>query len=164
MYGLTKIEMGDIAGDGGMGATLADIGDPYEGTVEITHDDPTITEFKSETKDDAILTTEKGGKKTVKFSIVDMTPTNLAKFLGGTAGAISTTFNTLKLPDSLPVIEKSFKFTTKDGGYIQIPRLKIVAKVNMKFSSANMLMVDVVGTVLTPTKAGEGSMLIANPQ
>jgi hypothetical protein len=161
MFGTSGIEMGDIAGDGGMGDTLVDVGDIYKDTAEMVDEDPTITEHYSETKSAPILTIEKAGKTTIKFSIVDLTPANAAKFIGGTPGT-ATIYSTLPLPNTAPLLEKSLKIKTSDGGYIEVPRCKIVGKKNFKFSAANMLMIDVTATVLQPTKAGVSAMTIAN--
>jgi hypothetical protein len=54
----------------------------------------------------------------------------------------------------MPVIEKSVMVTPQQGIAFDIPRLKIVAKINGEYSKKNLLLIEVTGTALAPTKAG----------
>jgi hypothetical protein len=57
-------------------------------------------------------------------------------------------------PDNIPVIEQSVKITPQQGLVFEIPRMKIVAKINGEFSKKALLLIEVTGTVLQPTKSG----------
>jgi hypothetical protein len=151
--GLAKIEVGDIAADGGMGTTLAILGQTLQGTCNITQDDPETNEFFAEELDDAVVSISKRGKTTIAFSIMNPDTTVLQKTLGGT---VSGTGDAAKwsAPKSMPVIEKSVKITPQQGLVWEFPRVQITGKINGSFSRDNVFVIEVTGTVLQPTKTG----------
>lgn len=153
--GLSKIEIGAIAVDGGMGTSLASLGYTYKDSCSLVTADPETTEHYSEEKDDPVASSDKGGKTTLSFQVMDPDVDVLAILLGGTA---DTTAGTWAAPDSIPVIEKSVKVTPTQGLYFEFPRMKLTAKINANFSKSGILLIDVVGTVLTPTKEDEKKM------
>jgi hypothetical protein len=61
-------------------------------------------------------------------------------------------------PDKLPVIEKSVRITPEQGLKFEVPRMKLASKINAEFSKKGILLIDVAGTVLQPTKAGVKKM------
>lgn len=156
--GVSKIEVGAIAGDGGMGTTLAIIGKTAEGSASMTTEDPTLTEFYAEESDTALYTSSKAGKTTFNFSLAAPDLTQLAAVFGGTVSG-SGSSATWKRPDAAPVIEKSMKITPQAGIVISIPRASITAKFSGGFSKNDTLKVDIVATVLLPTKANEGALI-----
>jgi hypothetical protein len=158
--GLTSIKVGAIAGDGGMGTTLAALGVTYQDTAVLEQGEPEKTEFYSEESDDPIEVEVKAGITTVKWSITDFTPTILASILGGTATGTAPN-DKWEAPDAAASIEKSVEILTKKGMYIRIPRAKIVAKININLSKKNIGLVDIVATVLKPTKAATASFNVA---
>lgn len=58
-------------------------------------------------------------------------------------------------PDTFPDIEGSLKLTDKNGNVVQMPRVKISAKLGVSFAKDKLGQVDMVATVLQPTKSGE---------
>ena len=155
--GIAKIEMGNVAVDGGPGLTLISIGDIYEGTAEFTQDDAEVTEHYSEISDDPFLVVQKKGKMTVKFSVVDVLPSQLVLFLGGSAAGTGPAF-TWDSPATVPSIEQTLKITTREGYTITIPRAKIMAKVNWNLGKTEVAKVDVEATVMTPAKAATAAV------
>jgi hypothetical protein len=153
--GLEKIEMGEVGTDGGMGTTLAQIGYTYEDTCTLTTEDPTDTEFYVEELDDPVAVISKQGKTTFSFSLANPSADTLKELMGGT---VNSSTGAWEAPTKLPTIEKSVKITPTQGFVITVPRMKIVAKFNANFSKTNMTLVEVTGTVLTPTKDGEPKM------
>jgi hypothetical protein len=151
--GLASIEVGDIAADGGMGQSLAQLGLTYQDTCKMTTEDPETTDFYAEEVDDPVFSMSRAGKTTFAFSIMNPELVTLQKLMGGT---ITGTGDAAKWspPDTMPIIEQSVRITPQQGLKYEIPRLKIVAKVNAEFSKKALLLVEVVGTVLKPTKAG----------
>jgi hypothetical protein len=151
--GLTKIEIGDILPDGSMGTTLSQIGYTDKDSCVFSSEDPQETEIEVEEVDDAIDIITKGGKKTLKFTLADPDETALALLMGGegvaTPGAESYT-----APATFPIIEQSIKVTPNKGLILSIPRARIVAKWSGNFSKTANLKVEVVATVMTPTKSG----------
>ena len=154
--GISKIEMGAIAGDGGMGLTLLAVGDVYLGTATMQQDDNAVTEHYSELSDDPIFQTVVKGKTYVNFTLVDVLPTQLVLFLGGTATGTTPAFK-WDSPLVAPSIEQSLKISAKGAlgevYAISIPRAKINAKINASFGKTDMFKVEVKALIMTPTKA-----------
>jgi hypothetical protein len=249
--GLVSIKMGAIAGDGGMGTSLVDLGYTLKGSATMTTEDPQQTDFFIEEQDDPIdsVITQKG-ITSVQWSSVDISGAKLYKFFGGTltegiavggvltlgsvtggssytngtysnvpltggtgtgatanitvsggavtavtivnrgsgytaAGALSaaaaniggtgsgfsvpgaTVQSTLQLekweaPATVPDIEQSLEISDKKGNKVEVVRAKIKAKLNISFTSDQIGQVDVVATVLTPTKAATPPYSITN--
>jgi hypothetical protein len=157
--GLSKIEVGNIAGDGGMGNALAQLGYTNKDSCSLTQEDPEKTDFFAEEVDDAVVSISRGGKTTFNFAVMSPDVNVLASLLGGTVvaggGGDPDVWNA---PDSIPVIEKSVRITPNQGLVFEIPRMNIVAKINGQFSKSNVFVVEVTGTVLQPTKANTSKM------
>ena len=151
--GLTKIEIGDILPDGSMGTTLTQIGYTDRDSCVFSSEDPEETEIEVEEVDDPIDIITRGGKKTLTFTLADPDETALALLMGGT-GVATTGQESYTAPDTFPIIEQSIKVTPNRGLILSIPRARIVAKWNGTFSKTSQLKIDVVATVMTPTKSG----------
>jgi hypothetical protein len=158
--GLSKIEIGDIANDGGMGKNLEILGETLEDTVKFEQEDPETTDFFCEEKDDPVLSISKAGKSTFTFSLMNPSLEVLQTLIGGKITPATTDENGNDVPEkwsppsNMPIIEKSVKITPRQGLVFEIPRLKIIAKINGEFSKKGLLLVEVNGTALQPTKAG----------
>ncbi len=153
--GLAKIEVGDMAEDGGMGTVLAALGQTYQDTATMTQEDPETTDHYAEEVDDPVVSISRGGRTLFNFSLMNPDVTVLADLLGGTADAVTDTW---EAPDKIPNIEKSVKITPLQGLQFEVPRMKITAKINGNFSKSGILLIEVAGTVLQPTKTGEPKM------
>lgn len=149
--GLSKIEIGDIATDGGMGSTLAEMGYTREGSCSLTQEDPEITDYFAEEVDTPVITIAKEGKFTFAWSIMNPSVSVLADLMGGTATAETDTW---EAPSGAVTIEKSVKITPKQGFIFDIPRMSIVAKWNAPLSKTDIVAIECTGTVLEPTKSG----------
>ncbi|KAA6303128.1 MAG: hypothetical protein EZS26_000731 [Candidatus Ordinivivax streblomastigis] len=151
--GLASIEIGAIASDGGMGQSLAQLGLTYQDTCKMTTEDPETTDFYAEEVDDPVFSMSRSGKTTFAFSIMNPELTTLQATMGGTITGAGETAK-WSPPDTMPIIEQSVRITPQQGLKYEIPRMKIVAKINAEFSKKALLLIEVVGTVLQPTKAG----------
>lgn len=156
-YGLAKIEVADILPNGGLGTTFTQLGYTYEGSCKMVEDDPTFTQFNAEEVDTPVVETMKGGKIGLSFQIMDAIPETLALLTGGTASG-STPNRTFELPATKTTVEKSIKITPTEGYTITIPRAKITAKFNAEFSKKNIVLIDVLATIMPPTLAGLAAM------
>lgn len=157
--GLLKIEISDIAGDGGLGTSFAAIGKTYKDTADMQGVEPAVFEHYSEESDDPEETVITKGKVTVKWSIFDTDADTLVKVLGGTS--TGTAPNKIwSVSDTGPLIYKSVKITPKTGKVISIVRAGIVGKINYKLSKNGVFMVDITATILTPTKAATAAFSI----
>jgi hypothetical protein len=157
--GLLSIELGAIAGDGGIATTFASLGVTYQDSAELMQADNNITEIFSEENDDAEEVIEVMGGKTLKWSVMNIDPDNLVLILGGTATGTAPN-KTWEAPDTRSQIEKSVRVKTKTNQTIDIPRAKIMAKINWKFSKKGVALIDITAKVLKPTKAGVASLKI----
>jgi hypothetical protein len=151
--GLSKIEVGDIANDGDMGQSLAQLGLTYQDTCKMTQEDPETTDFYAEEVDDPVFSMSRAGKTTFAFSIMNPELVTLQATMGGTITGVGDAAK-WSPPDKMPVIEQSVRITPNQGVAFDIPRLKIAAKINGEFSKKGLLLIEVTGTVLSPTKAG----------
>lgn len=157
--GLTKIEVGAIGPDGDMGTTLASLGYTYQDTCKMTTEDPETTDHYAEEEDDPIVSLSRGGKTNFVFSLMDADPETLKELLGGKVSGTGATAK-WEAPSKLPTIEKSVKITPEQGLQFEIPRMKLVAKFNIEFSKKGLMLIEVVGTVMQPTKAGVSKMTV----
>lgn len=157
--GLSKIEVGAIAKDGGMGEALDVLGYTYQDTCTMTQEDPETTDHYAEEVDDPVISISRGGKTNFNFSIMNPSVTVLADLLGGvgTPGTGSTP-DKWEAPDKIPVVEKSVRITPEQGLKFEIPRMKLVSKINATFSKSGILLIEVAGTVMQPTKTGTKKM------
>jgi len=152
--GLSKIEMGDIGADGGMGQSLDVVGETLQGTCNITQEDPVTNDFYAEELDDPIVSISRRGKTTAAFSIANPNLDTLVKFFGG---KITGTGATAKwsAPKQLPDTEMSLRITPQMGLIWEFPRMKINAKIDGSFSREKIFVIAVSGTALQPSKTTE---------
>lgn len=155
--GLTSLKMGNIAVDGGMGTTLAVIGNIYKDSCELSQEDASVTDIEAEEVDDPVESIEILGKRTLKFSIMDYSADTLVKVLGGTSTGTPKVWNA---PTTSPNIEQSIEIITPKGVKINIVRCKVMAKLTAKFSKTGVALVDVTCKILTPTKAATAPIMI----
>jgi hypothetical protein len=96
--------------------------------------------------------------------------TAAAALIGGTGSGwkvvIGTVVSSAELekweaPDSFPDVEKSIQLTDKKGNVVKIPRAKISTKLGLSFAKDKLGQLDMVATVLQPTKSGEKRMTIS---
>lgn len=155
--GVGEIAIGAIAADGGMGTTLAPLGYTEEGSAAINMDDPTETEFNVEELDTPIHIESKAGKIALAFKIANPDEDTLVSVFGGTKTGTGATA-VYSWPLTPVSIERSIKFTPKQGIGLNIPRAKITAKFSSEIGRAALLGVEVTGTVLQPTKAATSAI------
>lgn len=156
--GLAKIELGDVAADGGMGTTLAEWGYTEQDSCTFTIEEPAVTDFIPEEIDDPIHSQEIPGAKTLAFTIMDPGTDTLEKIFGGTVNTTGTppnTTETFEAPSSSVSVEKSIKVTSKEGLSLEITRARVTASMDSPFSKNGLFTVRVSARVLAPTKSGE---------
>ena len=158
MKGLLGIEMADIPVGGGVPAELdwESIGVTYRDEATLTEDDPTITEHFSNENDDPEESDMAAGKRTLGFTLIDMTPAKLVKFMGGTATGDPVVWNA---PAQKSKIEKAFRLKSKNGQYLTFPRVSYTAKLDYNLAPSGIAKVIVSGTVMTPAAEGVSSII-----
>ncbi len=102
------------------------------------------------------------------YTVADSMSASTATLGAGTGFAVpvatltngSGTFNQWDAPDSFADVEKSIKLTDKKGNVTKIPRAKIAPKMQLSYAKDKLGQVDIVATLLQPTKAGEKRLTI----
>ncbi|HEY4207981.1 MAG TPA: hypothetical protein VGM31_14255 [Puia sp.] len=165
--GLEKIELSDIAEDGGPGVAFTAIGNTVQGSAQLTQADGTTTDFNIEEQDDPVETVvSQKGKKTLAFSCFDVDGPTLVKFFGGTYTAYNATgpvHASYSPNDSASAIEKTVRLTDKKGNIFTIVRGNIAAKFNWSFTKDKLAQVDLTVDILVPTKEDTPSFSIQYP-
>lgn len=154
--GLEYIKMGAIAGDGGMGTSLTQVGATVADSAAMTTAEGTTSDFGIEESDNPFYSIISApGTKTLAWSTYDVDLDTLARFWGGTvAAAAGGAGRKWQMPDALPVIERSVEIKTKDGWYLRIARMSISARLTWNLKKTALAQIDITGTVLKPTKVG----------
>ena len=155
-YGLTSVEFGDVATDGGVATTFSNKGLTFKDSFEIASADADVQEFQSEENDEPEISISTQGKKIYKFQLMNPGVDELLYFLGGVV--VAGPPKVWQAPGQTPVNEKSIKITPKKGHILTITRALIVAKESGKYSKTGLAMLDITITVMKPTKALEPSM------
>lgn len=154
VYGLVNVEMGAIAGDGGMGTSLTPVGETVSDTAQVTSEDNTITDFTVEESDSPVESIVSArGKVIIEWSTYNVEADTMVRFFGGTK--VTGPPVKYQAPDAFADIEQSVKLTDKKGNVVEFPRVKISPKMGLSFQKGKLGQLDLVGTVLQPTKAGE---------
>ena len=159
ILGIGSIKVGDIAADGGVSVSFTSLGVTYKDTAELTQEEGESITHECEEQDDPIEIIPTKGKTTIKWGIVDFSPSVLVKVLGGTASGTAPA-DKWEAPDSASIIEKSVEITDKRGVKMTFPRVSIKATINYKLAKSGIAQVIITGTVLQPTKAGVKSCTI----
>ena len=121
----------------------------YQDTCQMSQEDPETTEFYAEEEDDPIEISEKQGKITFSFSIMNPELTTLSRLFGGTVSS-----DIYAHPDTIGNVEESLIIVPKKGLKFQIPRAKLVSKINGEFSKKGIFLIEVTATVLKPATTG----------
>lgn len=162
--GLSKVEMGDVGADGGMGSSLNEVGATVSDNAIMQNDAPTVTDFNIEEQDDPFYSLSVPGKLTVKWSSYNTDLEALSTLLGGTyTAATSSVGGKWDMPDSVNSEEQSLKLTTKDGWTIEIPRAKIDVILTWNLQKTKLAQVDYTATVLKPTKDDTAKVTFTDP-
>ncbi len=158
-YGLTKIEIADILGDGGPGTSFSQIGYTNPGTTKFVTDAGTANEKFCEELDSALVSIAGTETVSLEFQLIVDSAETLELVLGGTVAD-----GVWSAPSSKPVIEYTIKVTPKSGMIIQINRGSIVGSLNGALSKdGDLFYVDTKCTILAPTLEGTASLTMTEP-
>lgn len=154
--GLSSIKGGAVPADGSMqtDANLSDYGYTNQNSATLTMETPEKTVFYAEEVDDPVLVSQKAGKVTVAWDIMNPSPETLEAFMGGTASKSVQTLTDKDMweaPSTVPNIEMALKVTPKQGFVVSIPRANVVGTLSGNFTSGEMVLLHVEATALTPT-------------
>ncbi|EPL7679763.1 hypothetical protein M2T79_18510 [Elizabethkingia miricola] len=149
--GLAQINIGAIASDGGMGTTLARLGDVKEGSFKVNHAEGDKTEFKIEESDTPIFIRQKDGTLSFEFEIHNPDGATFKQIWGGTVDATTGKYTP---PEKLVPVEMSFQVKPDQGHGFDVPRAQVAGRFSDAMGKDSLLGVIVTATVLKPTKAG----------
>ncbi|MDQ6482221.1 hypothetical protein [Dyadobacter sp. LHD-138] len=151
--GLGKIEIGEIAADGGVATVWERLGDTdRDSTAVISEEDPTRDELHALEYDAAADVDITEGAITVSWTLLNADLAALAVLWGGAVEGVGAaqTWERSGVANSL---ERSIKVTPKKGYVITVVRASIVAKINYDLTKPGKMAVDIVATIMQPTKA-----------
>jgi hypothetical protein len=154
--GIAAIKMGNVAVDGGPGATLAQLGLTVEGTGKLNQADPDRTDFRVEEQDQPVFSVITPGAITYDFSIANPDVDTCIALFGGTASGTSPN-RIWNMPDTIPTLNQTVRIEPRNGiKAIVIPNGQVVAKLNGSTSRTELFAIDVTVTALSSTKTGVG--------
>jgi hypothetical protein len=158
LTGIAKIEIGEIAVDGGAATSFESVGQIYKDTARMEQAEGESFEHEVEDVDDPVVIVPTKGRSTVEWAVIDFTPANLVKILGGAVTGTAPN-DKWEAPDTAVIIEKSVKITPKSGKPVTLPRVSLRARINYALSKSGIGQVIISGTVLQPTKTGVKSII-----
>lgn len=161
--GLKQFLMGSIAGDGGMGTSLTQLGPTVSDTAILTNEAPTKTDFTVEEYDTPYYTQVTQGKDTLSLSVYDVEPASLVRVLGGTVSVDGSGNNVWEAPTTVPQIEQSVRLITQKNGTVDIPRGKVSAVKQFNFKKTALFQVDITIDVLIPEKSSVAPIKYTKP-
>lgn len=151
--GLSEIQVGNIAADGGCATVFKKIGKTYQNTCKISQDSADVTEHYEEGQSAPEVRKKKKKVPVLAFSIMDPDTTFLKAYLGGTVTGAGDDAE-WGWEDTDEDIEASIRVIPETGLVFTIPRADIEAVLNVDASSQGITLVDFTVTPLKPTKAG----------
>lgn len=164
--GVLAISFGPLAGDGGPSTALVAVGYTFrDSETSVTTADPTVNELYSNEADAPIDTTTIQGVTTIQYSVVPTTPEQLQTNFGGTVAGAGTVADPkiYSAPDTIVEREGTLKIQARSGTILQFNRVKLSAKFNYNMSPDSVMLIDITGQVLQPTKAGVKRFTITYP-
>lgn len=154
--GLTKIEYGTIAVDGGVATSWTVLGKTdADSTANFGQADATETNFMSIEDDQPVDKDITPGAITLTYSLLNPDPDKMLILFGGAVTG-SGTSKVWEAPVQAAVIYKSWKITPKSGDIITIVKGQTSAKVNFDLTKTGKMVVDISIAVLAPDKAATG--------
>ena len=165
--GLVSMELGNIAGDGGISTGFTVLGNTVAGSAQLTSSDDTTTDFNIEESDTPVQSIVSAkGKLTLAWSCYDVDGATLQRLFGGTYtpyNASGPIHEKYEPPAVSPTLEQSIRVTDKKGNILAIVRAQISAKFNWSFAKDKLAQVDISADILTPTKVNTAPYSITYP-
>lgn len=150
--GVSKIELSDLAVDGGVGTTFAALGLTQEGTTKMNFADATTTDYPVEELDTPADSVSVQGEKTIEFVIANPDEDTFVALMGGSKTGVDGA-TVYKSALNAVTIEKSIKITPKKGLGWVFPRVQITAVPTSDLGKTTWVGLKVTGKILKSTKA-----------
>lgn len=155
--GLSEIQVGEIASDGGCATTFTKIGKTYQNTCKLQQDNAEVTEHYEEGQSAPEVRKKRKKVPVLKFSIMDPDTTFLKSYLGGSVTGTGDTA-VWSWSDVDEDIELSVRAIPEVGLVYTIPRADIEAVLNAEMSAQGINLVDFTVTPLKPKKANVATL------
>lgn len=155
--GLSEVQVGAIAADGGEATSYTKIGKTYENTCKLTQEKADVTEHYEEGQSAPEVRKKKKKVPILTFSIMDPDCAFLQAYLGGTTTGSGDDME-WSWSDTDEDIEASIRIIPEIGLVYTIPRADIEAIINADMSSQGINLVEFTVTPLKPTKSGVATM------
>ncbi|GAB6394614.1 MAG: hypothetical protein MdMp024_0926 [Bacteroidales bacterium] len=166
-FGLEKVLVGEVVAAGGMpgAAALTQLGRTLKGSANFNIEDDSTTEIYCEEEADPIASlTEKRGKATLTFNVLEFDVASLISIFGGTSKTASVTIDGVTktvekyvAPRNTMNVEKAVRVITSVQTAIDIPRAKINATFVWNFTKTEVAQIKIVATALMPAGATDGT-------
>lgn len=156
--GVASIKLGAIAADGGMGTSLTAIGDTVLNSAVFETAEGTKTDLFGEESDTPLESITQAGVTTFSFSSHNLDADSLILLFGGTKTTVAPF--TWEPPAAIAAKELSIEVIDKKANKLEMVRVSVSASFAVNFNKTSLGQVNVVGTVLTPTKAGTAAFKI----
>ena len=151
--GLSEVQVGQIANDGGEATAYTKIGKTYQNTCKMVQEKADVTEHYEEGQSAPEVRKKKKKVPILTFSIMDPDCTFLQAYMGGTVTGTGDD-QEWSWSDTDEDIEASIRVIPEVGLVYTIPRADIEAVLNADMSSQGINLVDFTVTPLKPQKAG----------
>lgn len=151
--GLSEVQVGNIAADGGEATAYSKIGKTYQNTCKMVQEKADVTEHYEEGQSAPEVRKKKKKVPILTFSIMDPDCTFLKAYMGGTVTGTGDD-QEWSWSDTDEDIEASIRVIPEVGLVYTIPRADIEAVLNADMSSQGINLVDFTVTPLKPKKAG----------
>jgi len=155
--GTSDVQIGTIAVDGGVATTFTSIGAIYaDSTAALTQADATTKDFMSIQSDQPLDKDVTPGALTMTISLMNVTADDMVILFGGAVTGSTEANKVWVAPLQAVTIEKSVKIVPKKGKIITIVRAQLSSKANFNLQKDGLYLVDVLLSVLQPTKSATG--------
>lgn len=148
--GLVSVKVGAIAADGGMGTSLTALGNTVAGSMQMTSEEGTTTDFNIEEQDKPVKSIIQAGATRITWECYDIGGETMQKLFGGTYDSGTDTYSA---PDKVVAQELSLEITSAEGHVLSIVRASVFPTFNWSMSKDALGKIAVSATVLAPTKA-----------
>jgi len=161
-YGLQSVEVSPIDEVTGLATAWEDAGLIYRDSITLDSADGEKTEHFAELEQDPVEVIQEKGSKTLNLQLMDTSPANLLKYLGGTITGVDPN-EEWNEPNDIVAIEFAWRLTFKNGQKMTIYRGKTNGKYTGDFNRNGIQLLSLMISPLKPKVDGVPVMAIGNP-
>lgn len=148
--GLSSVKLGAIGAGGVMGTSLVALGNTVAGSMQLTSEEGTTTDFNIEEQDKPVKSIIQPGATRITWECYDVGGETMQKLFGGTYDSGTDTYTA---PDKVVAQELSMELTSAEGHVMKIVRASVFPTFNWSFSKDALAKIAVTASILSPTAA-----------